>query len=171
MTTSSTSLQIPYLVTSRNYPEDDVELRSVLSKSYVEIAQAVNRKTNGTFNTFQVVTANQYYSTTNNDIHTPIQFRQSYRQIYPFGAIAAGATLSILHGITGITQMVSSYGNCITDAIVDPTGKYLPIPYVSVTNVNMQIQLGINDTTITIINGAGADNILSGTIVLEYLLN
>lgn len=171
MTTSATSLQVPYLITSRLFPEDDQELRGVLSKSYVEIAQAVNRRTIGTFNTFQVVTGDQYYSTTNNDISRPIQFRQSYRRLYPFGAIAQGATLTITHQITGITEIVHLYGNCITDVSVIPNAKYKPIPFVSTAAVNQQIALYMNDTIITIVNGAGADNILSGTIIVEFLLN
>ncbi len=165
------SIAVSYLPTSRTFPEDDKELIPVLSKAYIETAQAVNRRTIGTFNTFQAVTGNQYYSLQNNDIHNPIQFRQSYRRLYPFGAIAAGATLNIDHQITGIVQFVSIYGNCITDFIVNPDGKYLPIPYVSVNNVNEQIQIYVNDSQIFILNGAGADNIVSGTIVLEYLLN
>lgn len=165
------SIAMPYLPTSRTFPTDIEDLRGVLSKSYVDIANAVNKRTIGTFNTIQVVTGNLYYSTQNNDVHNPIQFRQSYRRIYPFGPIAAGATLTINHLLTGIIQFVAQYGNCITDAIVNPNGKYLPIPYTSVINVNQQIQLYVNDTQIFILNGAGADNILSGTIVLEYLLN
>lgn len=170
MSTSATSIQVPYLPTSRQFPEEAKELNGVLSKSYVEIAQAMNRRTIGAFNTFQVVTGDQYYSTTNNNVHNPIQFRQAYRKVFPFGAIAQGATLTIQHAITGIVQTVHLYGNCITDVSVDATGKYKPIPYVSLT-LNRQIQLFMNDTIITIANGAGADNILSGTIIVEYLLN
>lgn len=173
MTTNATTIQVPYLPTSRNFPEDTGELRSVLSKSYVETAQAVNRRTIGSFNTFQVVTGNQYYSTNNNKIQNPIQFRQSYRRIYPFGAINAGdPPFAIDHQITGITQFVAIYGNCITEASVNPDGLYLPIPYVSATgDVTFQVQVYVNNSQIFIVNGASADNIVSGTIVLEYLLN
>lgn len=165
------SISVAYLPTSRTFPEDFTELTPVLTKSYIEIAQAVNRRTIGVFNTYQAVTGNQYYSLQNNNIQNPIQFRQSYRRIYPFGPIASGATLTINHLITGITQFVAIYGNCITDGMIFANAIYLPIPYVSVTNVNQQIQIYVNNSQIFILNGAGADNILSGTIVLEYLLN
>ncbi len=165
------SISVAYLPTSRDFPKDPVELQVVLSKSYIETALAVNRRTIGVYNTVQLVTGNLYYSLNNNDVHKPIQLRQSYRRIFPFGAIAQGATLTITHGITGIVEIVHLYGNCIAETMVDANAKYRPIPYVSVVNVNRQIQLFMNDTIITIINGAGADNILSGTIVVEYLLN
>lgn len=172
MTTNSPgSISAPYLPTSVKYPTDPSELQNTLSKSYIEISQAVNRRSIGIFNTFQMVTGNQYFSNTNNSVQKPIQYRQSYRKVFPFSAIAAGATLAIDHAITGITECVNIYGSCITDAIVNPNGKYLPLPYASVTNVNLQIQLDVNDTQINITNGAAADNILSGSIVLEYLLN
>jgi hypothetical protein len=171
MSNSSSSVQVPYLRTSRVFPQDSSELENTLSKMYIEVAQAVNKRTIGIFNTFQAVTGNQYYSLSNNNIHNPIQYRQSYRQIYPFGAISGGAMLSFSHGISGLIQLVASYGNCITEAIVNANGKYLPIPYVSVTDAAHQIELYINDSEIFISNGASADNILSGTIVLEYLLN
>lgn len=172
MTTSSNSLQITYLPTSRDFPEDPSQLRSVLTKSYEEISQAVNRRSIGVFNTFQVVTGNQYYSLTNNNIDKPLQFRQSYRKVFPIGTIAAGVTLTTAHGITGITQFVAIYGTAITAASVNPNGKYIPIPYVSATtDVTFQVQIYANDTNFYIVNGAGADNIVSGTIVLEFLLN
>lgn len=169
MSSNSNQFQSPFLLTSRTFPVEPSELEPVLSKAYTDTANVVNIKTNGIYDKIQIVSGNNYYSTS-----TPDQLakrRQSYRQIYTFGAIAQGATLTIPHTITGIVQVVNLYGNCIAETTVDTNAKYRPIPYVSVVNVNRQIQLFMNDTIITIINGAGADNILSGTIVVEYLLN
>jgi hypothetical protein len=113
-----------------------------------------------------VVTGNQYYNS-NLYISKPIQFRQSYRQIYPFGAIAIGATLIVPHGIRNLTEVVNVYGNCITDV-----PDFRPIPYASVdTDVTFQIELNVDYTNINIINGASSQTIVSGTIILEYLLN
>jgi len=166
------SIAVAYLPTTKNFPEDQDELREVISKAYVETAQAVNRRTIGVYNTFQAVTGNQYYSNSNNNVANPIQFRQSYRRIYPFGAIAKGVTLTIPHSITGITQFVDIYGNAITDVSVNPNGLYIPLPYVIATgDVTFQVQVYCDNTNIYIVNGASADNIVSGTIVLEYLLN
>jgi len=171
MANSNTSVGVPYLITSRNFPTDPVEQAPALNKAYIETAQAVNKRTIGTYNTFQIVTGDLYYSNANNSPSKPIQFRQGYRQLFPFAAIAAGATFTISHGITGITELVHFYGDCVTDASVIVTAKYEPIPFVSATDVTQQIELFMNDSVITIINGAGNNNIISGTIILEYLLN
>lgn len=159
--------QTPYLITSRDFPVSNPEqLEPVLSKAWIDTSMAINTRTIGTFNTTSAVNGDKYYNTAN-----PLQLRQAYRQTFPFGAIAAGATLTIAHGITGIVEIVHLYGNCITDIATIVTAKYEPIPFVSATDVTQQVELYMNDTNIIIINGAGNNNILSGTIIIEYLLN
>lgn len=154
-----------YLITSREFPKEPSELEPVLSKSYVEIAQAVNVRTIGTFNTFQIVTGDRYYNTSN-----PLQLRQSYRTLFTFGAVASGASTTISFNSSAITESAHIYGNCIT---ADNTTKFRCIPYASATDVTKQIQIDIDTTASTIIitNGAGAPNILSGNIIFEYMLN
>lgn len=159
--------QTPYLITSRDFPVSVPEdLEQVLSKSWVDTSQAINTRTIGIFNTTSQVNGDKYYNNSN-----PLQLRQAYRKTFAFGAIAAGATLLIPHGVSGIIEIVHLYGNCITDASVLLTAKYEPIPFVSAANINQQVALYADDTNITVINGAGNNNILSGNIVLEYLLN
>ena len=154
------------LITSRPFPQDVGQLTKELNKMYTEVSQSVNFKTNGMYELNQTNTSNSWFST--GDIQSK---RQSFRQVYQFGVINAGANLQITHGITGLIQIVQIYGTCITAASVNPNGLYLPIPYVSTSNVNKQIELDMNATKITITNGSGADNIVSGIIVVEYLLN
>ncbi len=164
--TSSTTIGVPYIITSRQFPTSDPkQLETELTKSYEDISYGVNARTIGMFNKFQIVTGDQYYADNTSPMN-PIQFRQGYRQLFAFTTIAAGATLTITHGITGITELVHCYGNCVT-----VTPDFRPIPYSSVTAVNQQIELRVTATQIIISNGAGAPNITSGTIILEYLLN
>lgn len=156
------------LITSRPFPQDVGQLTKELNKMYTEVSQSVNFKTNGMYELNQTNTSNNWFSTGN------IQSkRQSFRQVFQFSTINPGASLSpaITHGIAGITQIVQLYGTCITAASVNPNGLYLPIPYVSTSNADKQIQLDMNATQINITNGSGADKILSGIIVVEYLLN
>ncbi len=154
------------LVTSKKFPTQKAEeLEPVLTKSWFDTAQAVNARTIGIFNTNAITIGDKYYN--NPD---PLNLRQSYRKLFSFGAIAAGATLTITHDITSITEIVHLYGNCITDAATIVTAKYEPLPFVS-TTLNQQVSIYMNDTIITIVNGAGNNNILSGTIIVEYLLN
>jgi len=155
------NVQSPFLITSRKFQEAWAELEPTLSKSYTEIAQAVNFRTIGLYELTQINTGNKYFNTGD-----PQNRKQSYRKLFSFGAIAAGATLNINHGLTGVTNFVQIYGTCHTDA---PDSR--PIPYVSTAAVNQQIQIRVTSTQIVIINGAGANNITDGIITLEYLLN
>lgn len=151
----------PYLVTSRKFPQDKIELESTLTKAYTEIAQTINARTIGLYEVIPVVTGNRYF----ND-GDPQNRRQSFRKVFNLGAVAAGATATITHGIKNLITCVMIYGTCETNA-----PDFRPIPYTSVTNVNEQIQINVTATQITVMNGAGGANILNGIIILEYLLN
>lgn len=155
------NLQNAFLITSRKFPQDPVELESVLTKSYTEIAQAINARTIGLYEIIQTTTGNRYFSSGD-----PQNRRQSFRKLFPFDAIVAGDTEIINHGISGTITFVKIFGTCNTDA---PDSR--PIPYTSITNVDEQIQINVTTSQIIIMNGAGADNITNGIITLEYLLN
>lgn len=161
------AVQVPYLRTSRPFPDEVEELPRELTKMYAEVASTINRRTIGIYNTFKAATGNQYY----NALFEPLNqttYRQSYRQVYPFGPLAAGATALIAHGISGITQAVSIYGTAVTIDVVN--GKYIPLPFVSTINTNQCVSVSADDTNIYVINGPAADNIISGCIIFEILL-
>ncbi len=163
MMTPSLQQQKPYLPTSHKFPVQNIEeLEPELVKSYIDIAQAVNLRTIGIFEKIQIVTGERWFSASTTDASKK---RQTYRQIYTFGTIAAGATLPIAHGITGITQFTRIYATCVTDA-----PDYRPIPYASVT-ANENIEMNVTSTNIVIKNGSSSPNITNGIVVLEYLLN
>lgn len=161
--TPSNQQQQPYLVTSRRFPTNDpILLQPVLSKMYIEIARAVNLRTIGIFEQLQIVTGERWFGT---DPLNALIKRQTYRRVYTFGAIAAGASLAIPHGLVGVTAYTRIYGTVITNK---PDNR--PIPYASVT-ANANIELNVDNTNINIIVGAGSPNVISGIVVLEYLLN
>lgn len=151
----------PYLQTSVFLPEQFDEFRVKLLALYRDIASNVNIRQLGVYDIQEFLTGEQWFTSGNPQVK-----RQTYRTVYSIGAIAAGATSTTAHGITGITAFTHIYGTAVT-AIVD----YRPIPYASVTAVNQQIELKVDATNITIINGAGAPNITSCIVVLEYLKN
>lgn len=163
---SGTSINMPYLPTSRQFDSDQEQLQVTLTKMYNEMSTAVNARTIGIFNTVQVVTGDRYYPIINNDIHTPVNQRQSYRKLFILPATAAGATTTIPHGITGITEGAAWYGNATT-AVPD----FRPIPYADAALVTNQISLTITATNIIVVNGSTAPNITGGNIILEFLLN
>lgn len=163
MTFLPVNSQGPFVATSQVYPEDEEQRIIVHTDSYITIANALNLREIGSFDNLEQLTGKQYFNTTN-----PQQKRFSYRQVYVLGAVAAGATSTIAHGITGITGATVSteiYGTAVTAT------DNRPIPYVSVSAINRGIEINVDATNINIINGAGAPAITSGIVVLEYLKN
>jgi hypothetical protein len=149
-----------YLIEYRDFPVGNPpELERVLTQTYIEISQSNNIKDTATYETTEIVTGQQFFNTAE-----PQKKRFTYRQCYVVGAIAAGATLLIPHGIVGIIMFTRMYGTCITNVV-----DYRPIPMVSATVVTDQVSLRVVGANIEIVNGATAPNITSGVIVLEYL--
>lgn len=153
------SLGNTYIPGYRHYALDDQELREALTRDYTSIANAVNLKTNGIFETVETQNGEQFFGTVTDQRKKRYVFRKSFT----FGAVAAPGTTAITHGIIGITNTTRIYGTVIT-AIPD----FRPIPHASVT-ANANIEVIVNSTTITINNGAGGPALTSGIVVLEYL--
>src|SRR5208337_2714787 len=99
ITLTPNNIQVPYLRTTREFPLEPNDLQDTLSKTYIEISLAVNKRTIGLFLEIQTVTGNQYFALSNNDIHNPIQFRQSYRQVYQLAALPDTSTATIISNI------------------------------------------------------------------------
>jgi len=88
-----------------------------------------------------------------------------FRTVFSFGAIVAGATLTVAHGITGLVLPVHIYG-VATTSVPD----WRPIPSAP-TSGNDYIFVSVDPTNYNIKNGAGSPNITGGTLVIEYLKN
>lgn len=145
---------VPFLITSRQFPQD-VKLLSIESdRAYVDVANAVNRRTLGMFTSNRMVQTGETWFITNN------QQQQGFRQIYTF--TAAG---NITHGLnfTNISQFTKCQGS-FTDGT-----NYYGVIYGSSTSIAGQISFYITSTDIVVLSGAGAPTISSGIIVLEWI--
>lgn len=148
---------VPYLRTSRNFPEDLRQLSIESNRSYIDIASAVNARTIGLFpTTIAVITGDSYYLSNNSR-------QQSLREVYVGTTITAGTSHSVPHGIQSLTQFSRIYGTCVTSL-----PDYRPLPYAS-TAANTNIDLRVDSTNIIISVGAGSPNITSFMIVLEWI--
>lgn len=150
--------QVAYLRTSREFPEEIHQFTVEVGKMYIDIANAVNARTIGLFPVNRPAqTGESWFFTTS---------RQStIRQVYEFGAIAAGATLNIPYTINGFNRLVRLFGAVKTDV---PDER--PIPYSSVTaNANIEVRLDTVNKQIVIILGAASPNVVSGQVVFEWL--
>ena len=151
--------KVSLLPTYEVFPEDDEELLIKLTDTYVRVATSTNMKEIAVYDTVQQSSGQLYFNQANAQ-----QRRTGYRKVFPFGAIATGAILTIPHGLTRVTIFTRIYGSCVTNVI-----DYRPIPYVNEALVTNQISIRASATNIFIANGATAPAITSGIAVLEYL--
>lgn len=164
MSTNTSNFQSPYLLTSRKFPQNPVELESVLSKSYIDIAQNVNISTSGVYDKVQVDTRNRYYNDTQNE-----KKRQSYRQVYTLAALpnAGTATIPTNIALTSTSQFVNIYG------VAESTGMAVALTPWNMTRTDDAPYLRVNKTTrnIEVVTNTGNWTAFSAIIVLEYILN
>lgn len=152
--------QVAYLQSSREFPDDPKQLGYILNKSYIDTANAVNARTIGIFPVNRsAITGESWFVQKN-------QRQQTLRQVYPFGAIAAGGILTIPYKVSGFVQFTRIYGTCFTNL---PDAR--PIPYASVAaNANIDLRIDTVNFNIVIAVGAASTNITSGLIVLEWMV-
>jgi hypothetical protein len=156
MTTNATIVnQVPFLRTTRNFPEEIQPLTEELNRSYVDIAAKVNARTIGLFPTNKpAITGEAWFYNAN-------EKQQTLRQLYTFtsaGSIAHGINLS---QIAGISRIFGTF----TDAT-----NWYPLPYVDVVSATNQVNVIITPTNIVIAAGGGTPpSITSGFVVVEWL--
>ena len=162
----TTNLQFsPYLPRQRNFPIDSAQVLGVeLDKTYIEIAQRVNERTIGLFSVnLPSITGENWY------LQGQPRINQTLREVYQFGPIAPGTELDIPHGILNFTQFTRIYGTVITNA-----PDFRPLPYIDpVTNTTgMALLVGTiaNVGVIRIVLGASAQPVVSGIVILEWLI-
>ena len=164
MSTNISQFQSPFLVTSRKFPQNPVELEPVLATMQNDIANVVNSKTTGIYDKVQIAIANRYY----NDAD-PTKKRQSYRKVYTLASLPATGTTTIplTFTVTPSTQFV----------LIDGTVESTTVS-VAFTPWNMSLgedapYLRVNRTTnnIEVTTISGNWTTFSCMIVLEYILN
>ncbi len=143
---------------SQDWDQSWIKLQAILT----DISLKLNMREVGFYYLNETPTGEQWPRISNN---TP---RTTLRQVYQFGAIAAGAALNIPMNIIGFTILTFThmYGTIKTDVPDDR-----PLPYADAAVVTNQVSLLRNGANIVITNGATAPNITSGIVVLEYLKN
>jgi hypothetical protein len=146
---------VPYLKTSREFPEDAENLSNELDKTYIEIAQAVNLRTIGIYSTNRPsITGNSYFLTSSR--------RQTLRQVYVFST-----TTTITHNIRDINP--NDFTNC-NGSYTDGTNDY-GIIWGSSVAIPGQISFYLTSTQIIFVVDGAAPSLTSGRIILEWISN
>jgi hypothetical protein len=155
MTTNASIVnQVPFLRTTRNFPEEAQPLAVELNRSYVDIAAKVNSRVIGLFPTNKpAITGESWFYNAN-------EKQQTLRQLYTFsgaGSITHGINLAQIGGISRIFGTFTNGTN------------WYPLPYVDVVAATNQVNVIITPTNIVIAAGGGAPSITSGFVVVEWL--
>lgn len=147
--------QSPYLRNQRSFPEDPQALSVENSKSYIEIASAVNLRTIGIYPLkTPVANGESWYIMGGN------QRQQALRQVYVFTS-----TASIAHGIN--VQDSNQFTTC-SGSYTDGTSSY-GLFFASSVAIAGQITFYVTATQIVFATGSGAPTLTKGRIVLEWL--
>jgi hypothetical protein len=153
--TSNVVNQVPYLRTTRTFPQEAQPLSVEINRSYLDIAAKVNERVIGIFPTTRpAITGETWFYGQNKQ-------QQGQRQVYTFtsaGSIAHGINLD---QIAGFTRIFGTFTNGT---------NWYPLPYVDVVLATNQVNLYVSPTSIVITAGAGSPpSISSGFVVLEWL--
>jgi hypothetical protein len=131
---------------------------------------AVNTKETGIYdNSREFITSGQYFPNPVFFSGTPQEPdpRMVYRTVvYPGVPLPNTATLSIPHNIicTAATNFTRIYG-----AATQPSTSYIPLPFVSATDVAHNIEINVDTTNVNIVTGANYSAYTISYIILEYL--
>lgn len=153
--------QVPYLRTSREFPEEINQLCVEVNKAYVDTANAVNNRTISIFPTSRPAINGESWFVLNN------QRQQGLRQVYTF---TSTADIPIGFKISNVNRFTRLYGT-----YTDSTNWYGLIGSTSVAiagQIGFFVFLDAGSSTTDLIRftvGGGSPALSSGTIVLEWL--
>jgi hypothetical protein len=161
MTYGPANTQSPYLPTAETFPQDASQLLIKLTSLQADVANAVNVREIAQYEDARALLTGQQFSTPGNSQLK----RYSFRKIFYIGAIPTGATVNTPHGITGMTMFTKISGAVVTNA-----PDYRPLPYTG-TGAGDYIAMVVTAANIRIANGPAMPNIVSGVVILEYLMS
>lgn len=150
------TINVPFLRSSRDFPEDQQALRMELNRAYLDTSNAVNVRTIG------IHTADRS-SVNGESWYLTAQKVQGLRQVYPFTAVG-----NIAHGLNWNSVFAISPKSCGT--FTDGSNWY-GCAYLGSTAVAGEVTFYVTDMNIVVLAGAGAPTISSGIIDLEWLSN
>lgn len=164
---SDNSIQINQLPLSINLPKEQDELIKSLEQLYKRIANSVNTKEGSLYSLQELGNFQQFFT-----LNNPQQFRNVYRKVFDIidlngGNIAAGATATVAHNISGLSVPVHIYGTATNS---DATIRYMPLPYAS-NAANRSIELYLTSTNVVVVNGSAQTALTQCYVVAEYLKN
>lgn len=139
-------------------------------------ATILNVKENANYELFELLTAQQYFSTQPaGTINTP---RYTFRKVIDFGALPNNATKSVAHGLVlddGVNPSTWFFTKIQADAFDPAVGAELgiSIPYYDIVAgaVANPINIFVNQTNVVITTTSNRTNFTRCYVTLEYIKN
>ena len=161
---SSPINRVPFLRTSRDFPEEIHELSSEVNRSYVDIANAVNNRTIG------IYAINNSTFTGNSYFISSIR-QQGLRQTYVFTGTSDINIGFKLSSISTIALMYGTYTNTSSGSVFG----LIPATSVAIPGqISFYLAVNASSTTSDVLKfvvDGGAPALNSGIIVLEWIAN
>lgn len=154
---------------------DSPEFKELLVRLYQNvnnIALSLNTKDAAYYQLSEFVNGQLYFPNPAlllqpNPAQTPTE-RQVYRTVVDFGALPNATTKSVAHGISTI-DATWSFTRIYGCASNQTSLTYIPIPYVSTSALNQNIELNADATNVNITSGIDRTSYNVTYVVLEYI--
>ena len=144
------------------------ELIVRLYQNVNNISLSLNNKEAAYYPLNEFMSGQLYFSnpTLNENTATTPTFRQAYRMVVNFGALPNAGAKSVAHNIAIMQGFTSThiYGSATNTAAT----KMIPLPYSSPT-LNLNIQVDIGPTLLTITTGVDYSDFINTYVVIEYM--
>jgi hypothetical protein len=147
-----------YLPTTIVIPNEFKDANPILTDYFKKIIAALNSKDIAQYNTQEIVTGQQYFTPNDNN-----RFRQTYRKVISFPALAAGAN-NQAHGLGALGAF--TFTRIYVTAQNAATPLFVPLPQGGPNDA--MIEVGAANVTVTVpaaYSGAG----WSALVTLEYI--
>jgi hypothetical protein len=153
---------------------DFKELLVRLYQNINNIALALNIKDVGYYSTNEFLNGQLFFPNPNaadNSVQSST-YRQVYRTVVNFGALPNTGSKSVVHNIDidTVTPSIYSFTRIYGAASKTDQTAFIPLPYASPT-LNLNIQVDITPTQVTITTDFDYSGYETSYIVLEYIKN
>lgn len=144
-------------------PEDDSDLREILTDRLQRITEALNMKDIGQYYDVATISGQIWFDPT--DV---AETREGERIVINFGALPNAAVKTVAHNITvdANTRFTRIYGTAN-----DPSTEFIPLPFVDMSGGAAHIELSVDSTNVSVTTTADYTAFTETFIILEWIQN
>lgn len=176
MTFGPPNAQSSYLPVEFDVPINPDSQRQFINQRERLTASILNIKENANYELFELLTAQQYFST--QAVGLPNNPRYTFRKVIDFGALPNNATKSVAHGLVlddGVNPSTWFFTRIYAEAFDPSVGAEfgISIPYYDIVAgaVANPINVYVDQTNVVITTTSNRTNFTRCYVTLEYIKN